>query len=576
MSIIDAVFHLFSRDHHNLQHPKTSSRRLRVEPLESRAMLSVLPGLVTLPTAPRQNVSAIISQQAQLLASNGQLNDAFGSSLASSGNTLVVGADEVNGGVGAVYVYTSNGTTWTQVAELSLPKGAVGDLFGQTVAISGNTIVVGASGANKSAGAVYVFTGSGANWSQSAILAVPGLVSGDNFGASVAISGNTVVVGESMISLGPGAAYVFNGSGAAWTETARLTASNGSFNGYLGSYFGAAVAISGNTIAVGASLINSSKGEVCVFTGPNWTQAAILTASDGVGGLVYGDSLGWSVAVSGNTIVAGAPYATVNGVSQTGAAYVFSAPAAGWANMTQTAKLSAADSAAAGDLGLSVSISGNTIVAGAWGDPIYGKLDQGAAYVFTNPGTGWAAVTGTIKLVASDGAAYDFFGTSVLVSGSLIAVGAPQYGPTPGDYDPPEGNKGTAYIFTTPTPPPAPIAVNSTAKVLAVATTAVAGSTFAVGQSVTITITFNETVTVSGTTQMLLNDGGVAKYSSGGGTSTLTFIYTVPATQKTSDLDYASTSAMTGTIKDAAGIAASLTLPSVGSDGLGSKKIIIK
>ncbi len=334
------------------------------------------------------------------------------------------------------------------------PDGTSGDQFGQTVAISGNTIVIGASAANNNEGAAYVFTGSGSAWTQAAKLTVPGLVSGDCFGISVAISGNTIVVGESMISTGPGAAYVFTGSGSVWTQTAELTASDGTFNGYLGSYFGGSVSIDGNTIAVGADSADSNKGEAYVFTGSGsaWTQDAILTASDGAdaGGTVYGDELGWSVSISGNTVVAGAPYATVNGVNQAGAAYVFTEAPSGWANMTQTAKLSAADSGVAGDFGLSVSICGNTIVAGAWGDQIGNNNEQGAAYVFTNTGSGWANITTTTKLIASDGAATDFFGTSVAAGASLIVVGAPQYGPTPGDYDPPDGNTGAAYVFASP------------------------------------------------------------------------------------------------------------------------------
>jgi hypothetical protein len=167
------------------------------------------------------------------------------------------------------------------------------------------------------------------------------------------------------------------------------------------------------------------------------TQTAKLTASDGA----TDDLLGFSVAVSGATIVAGAPPATVGGNSFQGAAYVFVKPTGGWADATQTAKLTASDGAAGDSLGYSVAASGGTIVAGAIGATVSGHSGQGAAYVFVKPEGGWADATQTAKLTASDGAAGDTLGVSVAVSGNTIVAGA--LGATVSGHS----RQGAAYVF---------------------------------------------------------------------------------------------------------------------------------
>ena len=164
-------------------------------------------------------------------------------------------------------------------------------------------------------------------------------------------------------------------------QEVKLTSSDGTAD----DNFGASVAISGNTVAVDGA------GGVCVFTssgagGTNWTQVATLTPSDGS----FGDGFGQSIAISGNTVVVGA-WGDSEGP---GAVYVFTEPATGWANMTQTAKLTPSDGTVNDDFGISVAISGNTIIVGGYG---------GAAYVFAEPTTGWANMTQTAKLTASDG-----------------------------------------------------------------------------------------------------------------------------------------------------------------------------
>jgi len=407
-----------------------------------------------------------IVQQAELTASNGTADDAFGISVAISGNTVVVGAsDWFQGGRGAVYVFAKSGSGWanmTQIAELTASDGGLGDAFGTSVAISGNTVVVGAYaatvGGNSFQGAAYIFTEPGSGWqsmTSTAKLTASDGAAGDQFGDSVAISGDTVVVGAGAATVGgnseQGAAYVFTEPGSGWanmTQAAKLTASDG----VAGDIFGDSVSISGDTVVVGADQSNhdggtTGYGAAYVFIEPdsgwaNMTQTAILTASDGTTGTFFGSS----VAISGNTVVVGAQDASVVNNSCPGAAYVFTEPGSGWANMTQTAKLTPSDDAwnEYSGFGYAVAISSNSVVVGAPYASIGGNGSQGAVYVFTESDTSWVQ---TAKLTASDGATDDFFGYSVSADGAKVLCG---------DTPTAEGNQnttnGAAYVFGTTGP----------------------------------------------------------------------------------------------------------------------------
>jgi hypothetical protein len=233
---------------------------------------------------------------------------------------------------------------------------------------------------------------------------------------------------------------------------------------------GASVAISGSTIVVGAPLrklgANEHQGAayVCAMPTSGWanaTQSAELTASDGA----VGDFFGFSVAISGSTIVVGAPDRKLGANEPQGAAYVFAMPTSGWANATQNAELTASDGALGDGLGGSVAISGSTIVVGAPGRIVRAN-DQGAAYVFTMPASGWANATQSEELTASDGAAFDGLGASVGISGSTVVLGAP------GRKLGANMEQGAAYAFVNPAP-------------TITITSPVNGATYTQGQSVT-------------------------------------------------------------------------------------------
>ena len=395
-------------------------------------------------------------QTAELIASDRAAGDSLGASIAVSGNTIVAGTPfhTVGGNPyrGAVYVFTEPNGGWstaTQTAELTASDGSANDELGWSVGVSGDTIVAGALQYNGGQGAAYVFTEPANGWTnatQTAELTAFDGAGNDNLGWSVSINGPTIVAGAPSHAVGgndaQGAVYVFAEPAGGWTDatqTAELTASDGAAADQLGS----SVALSADTIAAGSPQRtvggNPDEGAVYVFTKPGggWTdstQTARLTASDTA---AY-DALGWSVSVSGDTIAAGAPLRSVGQNQAQGAVYVYTKPGGGWADTTQTAELTASDGAASDELGSSVSVSSDTISAGAPQRTVGGHAAQGTVYEFAKPGGGWANATQSAELTASDGATGDELGSTVAVNGTTIAAGAPRR----------TANRGALYVFS--------------------------------------------------------------------------------------------------------------------------------
>jgi hypothetical protein len=327
------------------------------------------------------------SQQAELTSSNGV---GFGSSVAISGGTIVVGAPsnfEVS--AGSAYVFVQSGTMWSQQAELTSSDGATGDQFGNSVGVNANTdtIMVGAPGhevgSNQSQGAAYVFVQNGTTWSQQGELVASNGVEDADFGCSVAVSGDTVMVGAYGQTIGGysayGAVYVFVQSGDTWVQQAVLAPSNGE-SGYL---FGWSLAVDGSTAVVGAPDLGNGPGFAYVFaeSGGTWSQQAELTPSVSN----FGPYFGTSVAVSGSTAVVGA----YGHAGSRGAAFVFVQNANG--TWSQQAELTVPNGG--GALGFSVAVEGNTAVAGA-ANPVGHLNSPGQAYVFASVP---ATVTGSVS-----------------------------------------------------------------------------------------------------------------------------------------------------------------------------------
>jgi hypothetical protein len=385
-------------------------------------------------------------------AASGVDYDNFGNSVSIEGRYMFVGAEARNGSgtrLGAVYRFeTIAGDHWTEHSPvITAGDAADWDLFGHSVSLNGDTLAVGAHGVDGSdtnQGAAYIFykdQGGTDSWGEVKKLVASDAGDSDFFGYSVSISGDTVVVGayrEDGTGADRGAAYVFdrnNGGADNWEEVKKLTASDAA----NGDYFGHSVSISGDTIAVGAYSKGTDQGAVYVFDRnnggtDNWGEVKILTASDAAN---Y-DKFGYSVSIEGNTIAAGASSKVGSGIDR-GAAYVFDRDNGGTDNWGEVKKLTASDTEDNDYFGYSVSIEGDTLVAGANNEGGSGS-GRGAAYVFKRDEGGadnWGEVK---KLVASDAGDGDFFGQSVSISGNYISVGALLEDGSGTD-------RGAAYIF---------------------------------------------------------------------------------------------------------------------------------
>jgi len=309
-------------------------------------------------------------QQAKLTANDGQAGDQFGASVALKGDVAIVGALFGPGGIhgheGVVYVFERSGTTWTEQLALSAADATSGDQFGFSVALDTNFIVVGAPGNNNFQGAAYVFNRFFHSWLRGPKLTASNGAEFDAFGRSVAVSGDTAIVGAPA-HLGLGATYIFTGTATTWTERATLPAA-----GTLDfETFGTSVALRDGVALVGAPLEN----KVFVFTGAGatWTAQTILTPGDGGAE----DLFGTSVALSGDLAVVGSRYGPNGLGAGRGEAYLFQRSGTNW---SEVARMEADDGTRGDRFGESVAISGVTAIVGA---PFHAGT-QGAAYAFVD------------------------------------------------------------------------------------------------------------------------------------------------------------------------------------------------
>ena len=387
--------------------------------------------------------SSAAALEHKLTAADGAASDRLGTSVSIGGGTIVLGAPGDDAGRGSVYVFQRSGDTWMNTAKLTASDGAPGDGLGSSVALNGDTIVAGAPGdaigANRSQGSVYTFARSGAaaRSETAKLTAVDGAV-GDGLGSSVAIDGDTIVAGAPGHVVdghgSQGAVYTFASVGpAARTETAELTASDGAASDLLG----ASVAIDGDTIVAGAPTDDGGgRGSAYTFARSGAaarTDTAKLTPSDS-----QVLRLGSSVEIDGDTIVVGAP-GTNDG---RGSVYTFART--GPRTRTETAKLTASDGVTNASLGSSVAIDAATIVAG-------GALNTGATgAVYTFGRTGPTARTETAKLIDPDGAPGDTLGQSVAIDAGTTVAGSPR------DEVGTNVDQGSASVFFQPALPPPP------------------------------------------------------------------------------------------------------------------------
>jgi hypothetical protein len=413
---------------------------------------------------------------AQLAASDPEAGDEFGLAVAIDGDTIVVGAwrgddacssnPDCNSGAAYVYYRNQGGAdSWGFVKKLTASDAALNDSFGYTVAVSGDYIVVGAPAISNYSvyGAAYIYERDrdGAdNWGERIKLQPKDPGANDKFGISVSISGSLVLVGAPYnddSGSATGAAYLFERDyhdPDPWSQRKKFTAQFA--DRWQGDWFGYSVAISSDTAIIGvpnedggAGNLLQDAGRAHIFQqnvdGANmWGEVTQVVASDAEAQ----DQFGLSVAISGDTAVVGANYnddacpADIN--CNSGSAYVYERAQGGADNWGQVRKLTASDHANGDEFGISVGISGDSIVVGArWADAV--GVDSGAAYLFSRDQGGpdkWGQLQ---RFVGSSTTAGDETGRAVGASGQIAVVGAPFDDTSATD-------AGSAYVCTVPVP----------------------------------------------------------------------------------------------------------------------------
>jgi hypothetical protein len=337
-----------------------------------------------------------------------------------------------------ILVKGNQNSDWLEQAKLNPTGGANDDQAGRDVSINGEYVIIGAhqdddNGADS--GSAYVFKRDGTSWAQQAKLTASDGAAGDAFGWSNSIYGEYAIVGapdSDGNGTSSGSVYVFKRSGTSWTQQTKLSLDETT----AGDKYGFRVSLYGEYAAVGVPGDDDkgeNSGSVNIFnrSGTSWSHQAKLTASDGAAG----DRFGVSVSLYGDYLIAGAHQDDDNG-ADSGSAYVFKRDGTSWA---QQAKLTASDGTAGDLFGYldSVSINGDYALIGAYKDDDNGA-DSGSAYVFKRSGTSWAQQA---KLTASDGAAEDWFGFSVSINDNYAMVGGHQN-------DDDGTNSGSVYVFS--------------------------------------------------------------------------------------------------------------------------------
>ena len=367
-------------------------------------------------------IDPLMWTQQPLPTSDGATGDVTGFSLSISGSTAVVAAPGKTVGTnfqqGQVYVFTRTGDTWTEQQKIPAAEPQYNGVFGYVVALSGDTLVITAPtqtvGDSVQQGRIYVYTRTGDTWTEQQRLTASDGGPGQQFGQLMALSGDTIVVGSPLKTVGTsslqGQVYVFTRTGTTWAESQILTASDAAAN----DFFGSSVAVSGDTMVVGAAQKNMVQGQVYVFTRTNnvWSEQQIITAADGKSG----DNLGARVAVSGDTLVASAPGATVGENDVQGKVYVFTRTGTTW---TEQQQLAASDGMPSEGFGAALAVSGDNVVVGNYQKVVGTNALQGQAYLFTRTGTTW---TEQQIVTPVDGAAGEYFGYAVALDGSTALV----------------------------------------------------------------------------------------------------------------------------------------------------------
>ncbi|MCH8344553.1 MAG: hypothetical protein IH983_11260 [Planctomycetes bacterium] len=395
-----------------------------------RSLTTIFASGIFVLVAANPSFSQTACEAVRVTASDSGVFESFGFSVAVFGDTALVGAEwdsELGTQAGAVYVFRVRSgppkSEWVEVQKLLASDGASDDVFGYAIAMEGETALIGAPGhvdaQAPGTGSAFVFRFNGSSWTEDEELFASDGMWQDGFGASVSISGDVAVIGAVLDDdKGPqsGSAYVFrfDPKMSRWIEEQKLLASDGA----AGDFFGTSVAVSGDLVVIGANGDDDNgtvSGSAYVFRYDplrrTWVEEQKLLASDGA----EGDEFGVSVSISGETVLIGAR------LDGAGSAYVFrfDPQTVAW---VQEQKLVASDPTGADQFGRAVAIDGDTAVIGAWVSDA-GGIESGAAYIFRfDPKSSqWVQQQ---QLLPEPNPWLNFFGRSVAIEGNTVVIGA--------------------------------------------------------------------------------------------------------------------------------------------------------
>ena len=389
-------------------------------------------------------VSTVFSQETKLLDDDGEASNAFGAAMAIDRDVMVVGSlqDTVDGvpDAGSVNVFRWNGSAWVEIQEMVNSGGDEFDYFGFSVAIDKDVIVVGQPGdiidGNEFQGSATVYRWNGSSYVEEDFLTSSIGDDNDEFGFSVAVSGNVIVVGAVRDNPGFsefGMAVVFRWNGIEWVEEQTLYSSDPQ----LADSFGHSVDVDRDVIVAGARLAdyggNVWQGTATVFrwNGVSWLEEQLLVAGNGEAD----DRFGYFVTVDEDVIAVSAPWDDVGANGDQGTVRMFSWGGSSWSEVQELVT----STGEAGDrTGISMYATSDTVIAGVPTKTVNGNFAQGAATVFRWNGTSFAE---DAYLTASDGEEFDSFAHRVSVNGDVVLVGSP------GDDIGPNPSQGSIYAY---------------------------------------------------------------------------------------------------------------------------------
>ncbi len=388
----------------NLSGSSTSNGPTTTNPPSAPSPTASASATVPSTVVPAPVAQGMFFQSTTLAPNDPRKGDYFGEAIAYDGNTAVIGAPDQ--GEGAVYIFTKDGTSWTEQTKLTAPSDggslSVPAQFGVTLAISANTVLVGEPGFNNNVGEAVIFTREGTAWIKQATLS--GAIDDKSFGV-VALNGDIALVGAPSTANQKGVVYVFTRAGTAWRARAILSPRDT----IAGDLFGHDVTLVGNMAFISAPGKNVGAGTVYVFVnnGTQWVQTAELTANDREAGAAFGVS----PQQSGKALLIGAPGKAKN----VGAVYALIGAGASW---VQTQIMSPLDKTDPERFGEPISIDGTTALIGA----SQKSSANGLVYVFGYNGTTWKALQGLSSDNLMPG---DQFGYSITFQGNIALIAAP-------------------------------------------------------------------------------------------------------------------------------------------------------